>query len=70
MPLTENKLAQSGITPSAMDQQQLLQVPELGNGNIGTPSSLETFDTRDTNANMRRLDHADIIGTISDGQED
>jgi len=53
-----------------MDQQQLLQVPELRNGNIGTPSSLEALDTRDTNANMRRLDHADIIGTVSDGQED
>jgi hypothetical protein len=53
-----------------MDQQQLLQVPELRNGNIGTPSSLETFDTGDTNTNVRRLDHADIIGTVSDSQED
>lgn len=53
-----------------MDQEQLLQVPELGNGNIGTPSGLEAFNTRDTNANMRCLDHANIIGTISDGQED
>ena len=53
-----------------MDEQQLLQEPELRDGNIGTPSSLETFDTRDTNADMRRLDHADIIGTVSDGQKD
>ena len=52
-----------------MDQQQLLQVPELGNGDIGTPSSLETFNTRYTNANVCRLDHADIVGTISDRQE-
>jgi len=70
MPLTENKLAQSGITPSAMDQQQLLQEPELRNGNIGAPSSLKTFNTRDTNTDMCRLDHADIIGTVPDGQKD
>ena len=53
-----------------MDEQQLLQEPELRDGNIGTPSSLETFDTRDTNTDMRRLDHADIIGTVSNGQKD
>jgi hypothetical protein len=53
-----------------MDQQQLLQEPELRNSNICTPSSLETFDTRDTNTDMCGLDHADIIGTVSNGQED
>lgn len=52
-----------------MDEQQLLEVPELRNGNVGRACGLETFNTRDTNANVRSLDHADVVGAVTDCEQ-
>jgi len=51
-----------------MNQQQPLEESELCNGIIRRVDSLETLFTRNADANVSRLDHANIIGTISDGE--
>ena len=56
------------VRPVAMDQQQALKEAELRDGVVGRVNSLETFLARDTNADVRGLDHADIVGTITNGK--
>lgn len=53
-----------------MDEQQLLEVPELRDGNVGRACGLETFDTRDTDANVCSLDHADVVGAVANCEQD
>lgn len=57
------------IIPRSVNKQQFTKIAELSNCNVGSPSSLETFNTADANANMRCLDHGDIIGAITNGQQ-
>jgi hypothetical protein len=50
-----------------MNEQQLPQISELANGNIGTSSGLETFHATNTNTDVSSLDHRHVICTIPDG---
>lgn len=52
-----------------MHKEQLLEVAKLSDCNIGTSGSLETFDTADTDTHMGSLDHGNIVGTVTDGQQ-
>ena len=51
-----------------MDEEQLLEVPELRDGNVCRSCCLKTLEPGDTNANMGRLDHADVVRPITNGQ--
>ena len=52
-----------------MHEEELAQVPELTDGDIRRSRCLQAFDTTDTNPDMRSLDHADVVGAISYGEE-
>lgn len=58
------------VAPSSMDQQELAQVSELPDSNIGTSCCLQALNAADAHANVCRLDHGNIVGTITDGQEE
>jgi hypothetical protein len=49
-----------------MDEQQPRQEPKLRNGIVRRVHSLETLLARDTHANVSRLDHAHVVGAVSD----
>ena len=51
-----------------MNQQQLLQKPKLADRNIGTPGRLKTLDARDTDTDVRGLDHADVVRAVADSE--
>jgi hypothetical protein len=53
-----------------MNQQQLPQVSELTDSDISASSGLETFDTSDTDADVCRLYHRDVVGAVADGEQD
>jgi hypothetical protein len=53
-----------------MHQQQLLQEPKLTDRDIRTPRRLQALNTRDANADMSGLDHGDVVGAVSDREED
>lgn len=42
----------------------------MTNSDVSASCSLETLNTADTDTNMSSLDHADIVGTVSDGQQE
>lgn len=52
-----------------MHEQQFLEESELTNGDIGRPGSLKTFNSRDSDSNVSSLNHADVVGTVSDGEK-
>lgn len=52
-----------------MHQEQFPKIAELCNRNISRPSCLKTFHTADTDSNMSRLDHGNIVGTVTNGQK-
>lgn len=56
------------VGPAAVDQQQPLQVAKLGNTVIGSEHRLQTFLATDADADVGRLDHRHVVGTITDGQ--
>lgn len=58
------------VAPSSMNQQELAQISELPDSNIGAPCCLQAFYAADAHANVCRLDHGHIVGTITDGQEE
>lgn len=66
----KDHLAESLVRPRAVDQEKLLKEPELSNGKIGAACCLQAFDTADTNADMGRLNHGHIVGTIANGEQD
>jgi hypothetical protein len=49
-----------------VDEQQPRQEPKLRNGIVRRVHSLETFLARDTHADVSCLDHAHVVGAISD----
>src|ERR1700744_6320838 len=53
-----------------MHQKELPQVPELANGDVGASSGLEGLHAADTNTKMGRLNHGDVVGSVSDGQQE
>ena len=55
-------------TPTAVHKEQSLQEPELCNGVIGVTRSLVTFLSEYANANMRSLNHVNVIGAIANSQ--
>lgn len=65
----EDDLGDTLVGPGAVDEKQLPQVAELGDGDVGGPGSLESFNTRDTNADVSSLDHGDIVGTVADCEQ-
>jgi hypothetical protein len=66
----EDQFGQPLVTPRAVDEQQLLQVLELRDGDVGRPRRLETFDARDADANVRCLNHGHVVGAVADGKQD
>jgi len=53
-----------------MNEEELLEEAELADGDVGRPSGLQALVTRDTNADVRRLDHRDVVSAVADGEED
>lgn len=66
----QDQLAQPHVTPGAVDKQQLLQVPELADGDVGGTRSLQAFVTRDADSDVRSLDHRDVVRTVADSEQD
>lgn len=66
----EDEFAQTLITPSPVDEQQLLEEPELTDGDVGRSSSLESLDSRDSDSDVSCLDHAHVVCAVSDSEED
>lgn len=56
---------QAVIAPVPMHQHQALQEPEPGDGKVRRHDSLHSFLARDSHADVGRLNHADVIGTIT-----
>lgn len=52
-----------------MNQQQLAQKAELGNGHVGTAGGLQTLHAADTDADVGSLDHGDIVCSVTDGEQ-
>jgi hypothetical protein len=50
-------------------KQQLSQETELRDGDIGGSSCLQAFHTGDTDTDVSRLDHADIVRSVPDGEK-
>lgn len=57
------------VTPSSMNEKKFAKIAELSDRNVGGPCGLQTFDTTDTNANVSRLDHRNIVGTVTNSQK-
>lgn len=53
-----------------MDKEQLAEEAELGDRDVGATRGLETLDAADTDADVCRLDHRDIVGSVTDGEKD
>jgi hypothetical protein len=53
------------VTVTAMPDQELNQMTELLNREIGCQTGLSTFFTNNTNTNIGSLDHRDIVATIA-----
>lgn len=53
----EDDFGDTLITPGPMHEQQFSEETELTDGDIGTPRSLQTLDTTDTDSDVRSLDH-------------
>mmetsp|Transcript_3974 Transcript_3974/g.11312 ORF Transcript_3974/g.11312 Transcript_3974/m.11312 type:complete len:311 (+) Transcript_3974:1725-2657(+) len=51
-----------------MHQQQRAQEPELRNRKVGRHHSLHALLARDADADVRLLDHADVVGAVADRQ--
>ena len=51
-----------------MEEEKGLQVLELADGVVGGLDSLLTLEPTDTNPDMRRVDHIDIVSTVTDCQ--
>ena len=53
-----------------MNQQKLLQKPKLTNRYIRRSRRLQSFDSGDSDSDVRGLDHRDVVRSISDCEED
>lgn len=51
-----------------MYKQQFSKESELSNGKIGTTCSLEALYAANTHTDMSGLDHADVVGTVTDSK--
>ena len=56
----------SVVKPVAVDQDDLLQKPELGEGEVGRPNGCPALLAHDAEPNMRLLDHGDVITAVAD----
>lgn len=52
-----------------MNKKQLFQESELADSDIGRPCRLKTLEATDTDPDVCRLNHGDIIGPITYGQK-
>lgn len=59
------KFANAVIGPAAMHEKQALQEAKLPNGEIAGQHGLLALLPADTDADVRRFDHGDVIGTIA-----
>lgn len=57
------------IVPGTMNKKQFSKIPKLPDRDIGRPRCLKTFNTTDTNSNMRCLNHGNIICAVADSQQ-
>lgn len=48
-----------------MDQQEVGQKPKLGNSNVAGHNSMHSFLATNSNPYMSSLDHAHVIGSIT-----
>jgi hypothetical protein len=64
--LTQDQLRQPAIAPCTVDKQQLLQEPELRDREVGRACGLQALQARDTDADVRGLDHTHVIGAVAD----
>ena len=53
-----------------MPQYELAEASEVGDRVVGERGCLVTFFSHKADANVRRLDHVDVIRTISDRKGD
>ena len=58
------------VAPGTVHQKQLAEETELCYRHICAPRRLETFQTTDTHANVRCLDHRNIVGTVANSECD
>lgn len=57
------------VTPGTMDKEQFSKIAELTNCHISRPGCLKTFNTTNTDTYVGRLDHGNIVGTITNSQK-
>eukprot|EP00047_Mylnosiga_fluctuans_P014814 m.41369 g.41369 ORF g.41369 m.41369 type:complete len:493 (-) comp5665_c0_seq2:2098-3576(-) len=62
--------AQAEVRPAAVHQQQALEEPELGDREVRSEDCLTALEARDADTDMGRLDHADVVGAITDCKRD
>lgn len=62
------ELAHPVVRPSAVDQQQPLQEPELSQRIVGRQRRLVTLLPGNAHPNVRLLDHRHVVGAVADGQ--
>ena len=61
-------LRYSGIIPSPVDKQQPGEEPELGDGKVGRVCGLQPLVSGDADADVGRLYHGHVVGTVANGQ--
>lgn len=50
-----------------MNEEKFFEEPKLGDSDVSGASGLEALDAADADADVSGLDHAHIIGPISNG---
>ena len=66
----KNQFRVSPIVPATVHKKQPLEKSELCDSIIGGSCSLEPFVAADSDADVRRLDHWNVVRTISNRQRD
>mmetsp|Transcript_2404 Transcript_2404/g.6699 ORF Transcript_2404/g.6699 Transcript_2404/m.6699 type:complete len:202 (-) Transcript_2404:233-838(-) len=61
-------IAQAEEVPPTVDQHKVLEESELRDSKVGCVDCLLSFLSRNTDADVRFLDHANVVGTIADSQ--
>ena len=58
------------VEPVSVHQQDFLQKPELGEGEVSSPDSRPALLAHDTEADVGLLDHGDVVAAVPDGGGD
>ena len=57
-----------GVRPAAVDEQQVREEAEPANGKVGRVHGLAALVARNADAEMRALNHGNVVGAVAHGK--